>query len=120
MMRYVVSLILVVSFTFTACQSEEAKPEPSLAEKLAVIDGESRSAAPQYDRLLSSLDQKCEEGQVDISDQAVRGTQIIHEQAGKSVKAREMLQAMDESIPSGMAGMRCVEVAAAVVTLLSR
>ncbi|MCH7835865.1 MAG: hypothetical protein IH864_03270 [Chloroflexi bacterium] len=70
-----------------------------------------------YAGLLDSLDEKCEEEQSLIGDQAVVATQLLADE-GITVTVLEALQGIDESIPEGSPRLSCAEIAATWVTLI--
>lgn len=94
----------------------EVSEQLTVAEKLVIIDSNS-GREHEYNRLLDSLVPKCGESRIGVSDTAVRGTEVMKEQRNISMSALEFLAAMDGAIPSGVEGMKCTEIAAALITL---
>lgn len=88
----------------------------SVAEKLALID-RNTGRESDYNRLLNSLMSKCGEARIDVSDTAVRGTQVMKQKRNVTMSALEFLAAMDGAIPEGAENINCSEIAAALITL---
>ena len=88
---------------------------------LAQIDENGRTpsaaAVRRYGRLLDTLDSRCTDRRSMLGDMAVRATQLVKEDSGKTVKVLEVLEGMVE----GTAGLRSVECAqyfAALIVLI--
>ncbi len=89
----------------------------TVAEKLAVIDGNQGREA-EYTQRLTTLTRKCGEPQMSVSDIAVRGTQVMQEKRGVSMSSLEFLDAMDDAIPDEATGaVNCTEIAAVLVAI---
>jgi len=100
----------------TNSSSPKATSNYSVAEKLAIIDGNAGREG-EYNRLLSGLMVKFGDTRIGVSDTAVRGTQVMKEHKNVQLSALEFLAAMDKSIPVGMKGINCAEIAAAFIAL---
>ena len=87
---------------------------------LARIDSNERTPSTtvvrRYGRLLDRLDLRCTDGRSMLGDMAVRATQLVKEDSGKTVKILEVLEVMVE----GTVGLRSVGCAQyfAVATVL--
>ncbi len=88
----------------------------SVAEKLVLIDG-NPGRERDYDLLLGDLAVKCGEAKIDVSDTAVRGTQVMKDRRNVSMTVLEFLQAMDGAIPANAESTDCTGIAAALITL---
>jgi hypothetical protein len=95
---------------------QSATRQLSVAEKLVLIDGNT-GREREYDLLLGDLAVKCGEAKIDVSDTAVRGTQVMKEHRNVSMSALEFLQAMDGAIPTNAENINCTEIAAALIAL---
>lgn len=106
----------------TTTVTDNSPPEA----KLVSIDRQSTRVPTRlvryYGRLLDRLDRKCTEPRTRISDMAVKGVQLLEEDKGVSMSNREMLEAMDESMPEGSASLnlQCSEIVALLVTMIDR
>lgn len=70
-----------------------------------------------YDRLLNTLRQRCMESRRKIGDIAVRSTQLIERDYGKSVTARRMLEEM-ELATQGFTDRSCASITATLIPMI--
>ena len=117
-------LIMIIALVWNSGQDSEPSRRPAVAaprtvaQKLAIIDYKSNPGSEaEYDLLLGDLAVKCGEAKIDVSDTAVRGTQVMKEHRNVSITALEFLRAMDGAIPAHAENINCTEIAAALITL---
>jgi hypothetical protein len=88
---------------------------------LAAIDtGEERpeqETVERYAQALTRAESVCEQDRDPTGDIAARSWEIVSD-AGRDVTVMEMLEAMEQGVPAQLAPRDCVEVMAAVITLL--
>jgi hypothetical protein len=92
--------------------------------KLAAIDLGTRRVPPDtiatYASVLDRLQGKCTEPRDRIGDFAVVGVDQLKEEKGMEVTIYRFLRMMDDSVPSSTDKLKCIEIAAALVTLTER
>ena len=117
-------IVLLASFLFVnraEGQKVRVTQSSSTEAKLAVIDAGSsyveQSVIDVYGRYLDKLRPKCNDNRTGISDTVVKATRILAKK-GIELSALEFLVALDGSIPPEIGKMNCVEISAALITLI--
>jgi hypothetical protein len=99
----------------SATAGNTATGQPSVAEKLNVIDG--HASAAQYQRALDALRLKCREPETRLADYTVKTQQIIESKTGEKEPLIGILTHTNQSIPKSLGKTRCLDIFAAYATL---
>lgn len=120
------AVALLLAPTNLDAQTTKVTERSSTEAKLVSIDRGSRTvptnSVTYYGRLLNRLDRVCHEPRHRIGDIVVKSTQILKSEKGVTLSIKEMLEAMDKSLPDGSErlNLKCAEVAAILVVSIDR
>ena len=117
--------LLMFSVALTACDPPTATPPPTVAEMIAVIDGERMDSAhaKRADFLLSRIANWCADSpsEKQVGDMAATTKNILREDYGLDRTVLDVLEAVNESVDSTTAGfLPCASAFALYVTLSGR
>ena len=99
-MRRCLILLLAVLAGCSSTSGDSAGGEPTIAEKLAVLDGDDAGAPTEYEAALDQLSSRCDDhpDPERIADMAVVSRRQLAE-AGISESLLEILQHVNQAIP---------------------
>ncbi len=99
-------------------------PQENVEDLVARIDhgpGASREVVAQSGNLLTTLDSRCGQDRMMVSDIAVKGSQLVKQDYGRTVTVFEFLRELEKATRSLLGpATDCASVAAPLVVLLGR
>lgn len=125
--KLAIAVLLVAPMTFVGCavssptQSGGGVEEYSTAYKLATIaNGEPPRKAEElrFQAALDAAAPKCVQNELGISDVVAKGV-VVAEGVGVTLGHYELLEAITESVPSGVGPVDCSDVVATLISLMA-